>query len=259
MRAHRTEDAGMLLREIYDRLEGRFGDLGWWPAESAFEVIVGAILTQNTAWSNVEKAIESLKRKKLMDPAGIVRSPAAALSCVIRSAGYHRVKTDRLKEISRFVIAECGGELRKLKSKNTGKLREKLLEVKGVGPETADSILVYALGKPVFVVDVYTKRIFSRHGLIEEDAAYDSVQALVHRFLPRKRRTMNQFHALLVETGKTFCKKRSPLCEICPLKGLPRTVQKKEGRDVIRIIRQGKKRSSRGGSYRKSDTLLQAG
>jgi len=205
------------IKKIYDLLEGYFGDLAWWPARTDFEVIVGAILTQNTAWTNVEKAIRNLRSERLLAPAKIERVNTGRLARLIRPAGYYRVKAERLKEISRFIMRECNGQLRRLKSRDAGKLREKLLAVKGVGPETADSILIYALGKPVFVVDAYTKRIFSRHGLTREDASYGEVQALVHRWFPRDRKALNQFHALLVETAKRFCRKKTGLCSECPL------------------------------------------
>jgi endonuclease-3 related protein len=211
---------GAKIRKMYRLLERHFGDLGWWPARSAFEVVVGAILTQNTAWSNVEKAIDRLRLKRLLSPAKIVSMRTSRLACLIRPAGYYRIKARRLKEISRFIISECRGELRKLRKADTGKLRRKFLAVKGVGPETADSILLYALKKPVFVVDAYTKRIFSRHGLTSEDASYDEVRSFVHSYFPQDERALNQFHALLVETAKGFCKKRKPVCEKCPLNGV---------------------------------------
>ena len=213
-----TGRAKRKINRIYELLEGHFGDLGWWPAETPFEVIIGAILTQNTSWKNVEKAIEGLKSCGLVKPADIISTRSSKLSRCIRPAGYHRLKADRLKEISRFVVRECGGRLKKLRKKDTRLLREKLLEVKGVGPETADSILLYALDKPVFVVDAYTRRIFSRHGLIEEDAAYDDIRFLVENRFPVRHRKLNQFHALLVETGKNFCKKQKALCKNCPLR-----------------------------------------
>ena len=210
------------LRKIYGLLEDKFGDLGWWPAEGPFEVIVGAILTQNTSWSNVEKAISKMKRENLLSPRGILKARTSRLAGAIRPAGYFMVKAGRLKEVSRFVMAECGGRLGRLKKSSTSALRNKLLAVKGVGPETADSILVYALGKPVFVVDAYTRRVFSRHGIIPEKAAYSEIQALVHGNFPRDQRKLNQFHALLVETGKRYCRKKGPLCEECPLKNVKR-------------------------------------
>ena len=208
------------IRTIYRSLERSFGDLGWWPGTSRFEVIVGAILTQNTAWTNVKKAISQLKRNKLMSPEKITSMSEAKLSGLIRSAGYHRVKADRLKAISQFIMDECGSRLSRLKKENTGQLREKLLKVKGVGPETADSILVYALEKPVFVVDAYTRRIFSRHGLIQKNASYGDIQALVHKNFKENHMFFNQFHALLVEAGKRYCKKKKGLCRECPLKGV---------------------------------------
>jgi endonuclease III related protein len=208
------------IREMYGRLEKRSGDPGWWPARTAFEVVVGAILTQNTAWTNVEKAIKRLRSERLLTPAGIMRVPAAELAGVIRPAGYHRVKARSLKAISGFLIEEAGGSLRRLKKQDAILLREKLLAVKGVGPETADSILLYALEKPVFVVDAYTKRIFSRHGLIREDASYRDVQEMVHRELGMDAEIFNRFHAYLVETAKRFCKKKAGQCEGCPLDGM---------------------------------------
>jgi len=208
---------GMYIKKIYRLLEKRFGDLGWWPADSDFEVIIGAVLTQNTSWSNVKKAIGELRGRSLIDPGKIAGMDTARLARIVRSAGYYRVKAERLKEISRFIMDECGGKLSKLKKEDTGKLREKLLAVRGVGPETADSILLYALGKLVFVVDAYTKRIFSRHGLINENATYDEVQSFVRRNFLEEYKPLNQFHALLVETGKRFCKKKKGLCSECPL------------------------------------------
>jgi len=208
------------ILKIYSRLEKHFGDLGWWPADSVFEVILGAILTQNTAWKNVEKAISGLKENRMISPVKIGKMRTSRLAKIIRSAGYHNVKAKRIKEISRFIVTECGGVYARLKKRSTRRLREQLLSVTGVGPETADSILLYALGKPVFVVDAYTKRIFSRHGLVQENATYDEIQVLVHENFPKKTKNLNQFHALLVETAKNFCKKNSPRCEECPLKAL---------------------------------------
>jgi endonuclease-3 related protein len=205
------------IRTIYKILENHFGDLGWWPAKIGFEVIIGAVLTQNTSWRNAEKAIFSLKREKLLTAERIANSDPGRLSRAIRSAGYHNVKAERIREISRFLLDECGGSLGSLKKKSAELLREKLLEVKGIGPETADSILVYALDKPVFVVDAYTKRIFARHGILAEDAPYREVQQAVQDSVPKELRVMNQYHALLVEAGKRFCRKNNPLCRECPL------------------------------------------
>ena len=208
------------LNKIYALLEKEFGDLRWWPAETKFEVIVGAVLTQNTSWKNVEKAVNAMKRKKALTPVKIENMNLASLSRLIRSAGYHRVKARRLKNVSRFVINECSGKLSRLKERDTANLRKKLLLVNGIGPETADSILLYALEKPVFVVDAYTKRIFSRHGLKPESVSYDEVQALVHKHFPMDLGKLKQFHALLVEAAKVFCKKKGGLCNRCPLKNV---------------------------------------
>lgn len=205
------------LRRVYKLLERYFGDLKWWPADSDFEVIVGAVLTQNTAWSNVVVAIEGLKRHGLMDPSKIHSERTSRLSKIIKSSGYHRLKSERLKEICRFLLDKCGGDLKKMRKDEKRALRNEILKVKGVGPETADSILLYALHKPVFVVDAYTRRIFYRHGLIREKAAYEEIQTLVHENFPEDTKALNQFHALLVETGKRFCKKKKCLCSECPL------------------------------------------
>ena len=210
---------------MYKALEAHFGDLGWWPADSPFEVMVGAVLTQNTAWVNVAKAIASMKRERLMTPAAIASCAGARLCNTIRPAGYFRVKTSRLKELCRFLVKECGGRVGGLKKHNSGEIRDKLLSVKGVGPETADSMVLYALGKPVFVVDAYTRRIFSRHGLVPEDIGYEDLKSLVEKAFPgAQARVFNQFHALLVETGKNYCRKKEGRCEECPLGG-----QKKGG------------------------------
>jgi len=201
-------------------LEEHFGDLAWWPAETGFEVIVGTILTQSTAWRNAEKAIGNLREQHLLTAEKIIKTKEARLSDIIRPAGYHHEKAKRLKEISRFVLNECGGQLEKLKKRKTEHLRTILLRTRGVGPETADSILLYALDKPVFVVDAYTKRIFSRHKLISRDASYGDVQCLARKNFPVNTKKLNQFHALLVETAKKFCKKKFPLCSGCPLENV---------------------------------------
>jgi len=208
------------LSRIYKLLDDHFGDLKWWPADSDFEVIVGAILTQNTSWSNVECVIKDLKKQGLMDPVMMMETKTSRLSSVIRSSGYHRVKAARLKEICCFILEQCGGDLLSLKKRGTGNLREILLGVNGIGPETADSILLYAFGKPVFVVDNYAKRIFSRHGLADNKIEYDNLQKIVHENFCMKVKDLNQFHALLVEAGKRFCRKKAGICGECPLRVL---------------------------------------
>lgn len=226
-----VKNSGKSVTKIYNSLDKYFGDLNWWPAETPFEVIVGTILTQNTAWSNVEKAIGNLKGKHALNPGRIVRMSTESLQCAIRPSGYYRIKADRLKMVARFILNECNGNLYNLRKQDTLKLREKLLALKGVGPETADSILVYAFDKPVFVVDAYTKRIFSRHNIIGENASYDDIQGLVYRNFPKDTKKLNQFHALLVELAKEFCRKNNALCDKCPLKGI-----EKDTRSLVRFF-----------------------
>jgi len=206
------------LYAIYQKLYSHFGPQHWWPAETPFEVMVGAILTQNTNWQNVEKAINNLKKHKLLGARKLYKLSSRRLASLIRPAGYYNVKAKRLKEFLRFLFQSYKGNLRKLSRKNTQALREELLAINGIGPETADSILLYALNKPAFVVDAYTKRIFSRHGFLKEDSGYAQVQNLFTQNLKKDVKLFNEYHALLVRLGKEFCLKRKPKCEICPLR-----------------------------------------
>jgi endonuclease-3 related protein len=208
---HREE-----LLKIYKLLDGYFGDLHWWPAVNPFEVMVGAILTQNTAWTNVEMAIKALRKRRLLTPAALSRIPEDDLAEVIRASGYYHLKAARLKAFVRFFIDDYSGSFSAMKAEGLPLLREKLLGVRGVGPETADSILLYACQKPIFVSDAYTRRILLRHGLIDEAAEYDGIQSLVMASLPNDVNLFNQFHALIVVAAKTFCRKR-PECADCPL------------------------------------------
>jgi endonuclease-3 related protein len=210
---------GDSLMKIYETLNNRFGDLCWWPGETPFEIAVGAILTQNTNWKNVERAIENLKKRDLLSPAGLLEAADKTIEDLIRPSGYYRVKTKRLNNFIRFLYAEYGGDLDKMFDEELWPLRGKLLGVKGIGEETADSILLYAGEKPVFVVDAYTRRILSRHRFIDEDARYGDIQSLFMDHLPCDAPLFNQYHALFVNAGKRFCRKK-PLCEECPLKGL---------------------------------------
>ncbi len=210
---------GHYLQKIYERLNNCFGNLHWWPGETPFEIAVGAILTQNTNWKNVERAIENLKERDLLSPEGLLEISEGTLEELIRPSGYYRIKTKRLKNFIRFLYEEYDGNLDKMFSGELWPLREKLLGVKGIGEETADSILLYAGEKPVFVVDAYTRRILLRHHLIGENAGYGEIQSLFMDSLPRRAPLFNQYHALFVNTGKRFCRK-TPLCEECPLKGL---------------------------------------
>jgi endonuclease-3 related protein len=205
-----------LLVEIFDKLLNVFGPRHWWPGDTPFEIMVGAILTQNTSWVNVEKAIQRLKERQVLTASGIHQLKKSELAPLIRSSGYFRIKADRLKALVRFLLEEYEGKLVKMEKESLGTLREKLLSVKGIGPETADSILLYALGKPIFVVDAYTKRILSRHGMIPGNASYSEIQDLFMDNLPLDKELFNEYHALLVHLGKTSCKK-NPKCAICPL------------------------------------------
>jgi endonuclease III related protein len=214
-----------LLMTIYKKLYRAYGPRHWWPGETSFEVMVGAILTQNTSWRNVEKAIQKLKEKRTLNPEGIRRLKKNELAPLIRSSGYYRVKTDRLKAFTDFLYEAFDGNLRKMRKRDLEELRERLLEVKGIGPETADSILLYGLRKPIFVVDGYTKRILSRHSIIPEETSYEEVQRLFMDHLPFDEKLFNEYHALLVHLGKMVCKK-TPRCDICPLKGMEHRVPK---------------------------------
>jgi endonuclease-3 related protein len=208
-----------LLMNIYRKLYQAYGPRDWWPAETSFEVMVGAILTQNTSWRNVEKAIQKLKGKGVLNPEGIHDLKKTQLASLIKSSGYYRIKADRLKAFVNFLFEEFDGDLKRMGRERLGELREKLLGVKGIGPETADSILLYGLKKSIFVVDAYTKRILSRHKMILENTAYEEVQKLFMEHLPLDEKLFNEYHALLVHLGKTVCKK-IPRCDICPLKGI---------------------------------------
>jgi endonuclease-3 related protein len=208
------------LLSIYEILNAHFGDLHWWPADDPFEVMVGAILTQNTAWTNVEKAIAALKERRLLSPGALSRLGEETLAGIIRPSGYYHIKAKRLKAFVRFFLDEYEGSVEAMSAGELPLLREKLLLVPGIGPETADSILLFACQKPLFVSDAYTRRILRRHRLIPEDADYDQIQNLFMANLPPDVSLFNQFHALIVQTGKIFCRK-TPQCDPCPLGILP--------------------------------------
>jgi len=210
-----------ILMDIYHKLYRSYGPMHWWPGETPFEVMVGAILTQNTSWKNVEKAIGRLKEKKRLSPKGIRQLPKSTLASLIRSSGYFRIKAERLKAFVNFLFEKYGGSIKRMKRERGEGLRQNLLVVKGIGPETADSILLYGLKKPIFVVDAYTKRILSRHGIVSQKASYEEVQTLFMDHLPHNERLFNEYHALLVHLGKTLCRK-VPRCEICPLNSVRR-------------------------------------
>jgi endonuclease III related protein len=205
------------LAEYYNSLFTAFGPQHWWPGKTPFEVIVGAILTQNTSWTNVERAIANLRKARLLSPIAIERTSAQKIETLIRASGYFRQKARKLKAFCEFLRYEYGGSLKKMFAQPTAALREKLLGVFGIGPETADSILLYAGGHPVFVVDAYTKRMLSRHGWAKEDAKYDDVRWIFESKFPGNATLFNEFHALIVNTGKHFCRTKDPLCGDCPL------------------------------------------
>ncbi len=203
--------------EVYRRLYDRYGPQNWWPGETAFEVVVGAILTQNTAWQNVERAIENLKKEGVMEPEGLWKLPEDTLAELIRPSGYFRVKAKRLKHFLELLYREYSGDLERLFSLPRDDLRQVLLGVKGIGPETADSIILYAAEKPIFVVDAYTRRIFSRLGLLGEGMDYEEIRGYFESHLEEDLRVFNEYHALIVRLGKEVCRPK-PLCRGCPLR-----------------------------------------
>lgn len=248
------------IRIYYSALFQAWGAQNWWPARSRFEVIVGAYLTQNTAWTNVEKALANLRSAKLLSVKGLRRVPLRELEYLIRPSGYFRQKAARLKTFIRFLDQRYGGSLRRMFSRPTAELREELLQLNGVGPETADSILLYAGYHPVFVVDAYTQRILARHGLLADETGYEDIRGLFEQALAplakpvggsreasidnpaagfsgaahppspmsmAKRTALtqvyNEMHGLIVGVGKNYCRKSQPLCDGCPLQPfLPR-------------------------------------
>lgn len=216
-----------LLTELYDKMLMHFGPQHWWPGETPFEVMVGAILTQNTNWGNVEKAIHNLKGRGLLDARRMLALPPAALAELIRPAGYFNIKTQRLLNFLSYFVESYGADVVRMRERPASALREELLAVKGIGPETADSILLYALDKPSFVIDAYTHRVLSRHFLITEETDYSEMQQLmssvhgepVEPCESERVSLYNEYHALLVRIGKEFCRPK-PQCEKCPLNGV---------------------------------------
>ena len=204
------------LQEVYERLYAALGPQHWWPGDSPFEVMVGAVLVQNTAWKNVERAIANLREEGLMEPVALYQLPVDELQELIRPAGYFRLKADRLRNLLRLVVEQYNGSIDAMLATDLETLRADLLTVKGIGPETADSILLYAAEMPTFVVDTYTHRVLARHGWIGYDADYYQIKEYFESSLPSDVDQYNEFHALLVRIGNQFCRKR-PKCEDCPL------------------------------------------
>lgn len=205
--------------EIYRRLFAAYGPQHWWPGDGPFEMMAGAILTQNTAWRNVERAIANLKGAGVLSLAGIRAVPPARLTSLVRPSGYFRQKARKLKALVRFVDETYGGRLEALLADDPARLRERLLEVHGVGPETADSIVLYAARGASFVVDAYTHRVLSRHGLAPEEAGYDELREWFLDRLPEDPALFNEYHALVVRVGHLQCR-RTPICRGCPLEPL---------------------------------------
>ncbi len=205
------------LTAIYKALFKAYGPQHWWPGDTLFEMMVGAVLTQNTAWGNVEKAIAALKKRRLLSLSRLHDTPGRRLASLIRPSGYFNIKSQRLKNLTAFVVGRYRGSLKRMFADDPRELREGLLGVNGIGLETADSIMLYAANRPYFVVDAYTKRVFSRHGFVSEKAVYHEVQRLFMENLRADARLYNEYHALIVRVGKERCKKSRPLCSGCPL------------------------------------------
>jgi len=216
-----AEDLSRTLQEVFQRLLAAYGPQRWWPGETPFEVIVGAILTQSTAWTNVEKAIANLKSADALDPRAIQRIPPTELARLIRPSGYYNAKARKLKAFVERLCAEHDGDLDKLFEIDTDSLRRELLSIHGIGDETADSIVLYAANRPVFVIDAYTRRIVDRLGLSPQRDTYAAYQALFADNLTPDEKLFNEYHALLVRHGKDVCRK-SPRCDGCCLRPLCR-------------------------------------
>lgn len=205
------------LEEYYRTLLDRFGYQNWWPAESPFEMMIGAILTQNTAWTGVEKAITNLKENDLLNPESISTVEPERLAGLIRPAGYFNQKTKRIQSFTRWFLERFEGNIKRMKDVPLLEMREELLAQNGIGPETADSILLYALRHPTFVIDTYTYRMLHRHGFVGEESSYEEMKTVMEEQLPKEEALFNDFHAQIVRVGKEYCRKE-PKCEECPLK-----------------------------------------
>ena len=212
------------LTKVYQLLFDRFGPQHWWPGETQFEIIAGAILTQNTNWPNVEKAIANLKSARLLEAEKLYHLSLSQLAELIRPAGYYNIKAKRLKNFLDWFFENYDGKLSELENVDTERLRAELLGIKGVGRETADSILLYAFDRCIFVVDAYTARIACRHALIQPEADYEQLRELFQSNLPQDTQLFNEYHALLVRVGKEFCRPKAR-CAGCPLEKLPHEVE----------------------------------
>lgn len=211
------ETTGEILRRCYQALLEAYGPQGWWPGEGPFEVMVGAVLTQNTAWGNVERALGNLKAAGVFSPAGLYNLPQEELERLLRPAGTYRVKAARLRALLEYLFRRHGGDPAALSRGDWKALREELLAVPGIGRETADSILLYAAGRPTFVVDAYTRRLLDRLGLLPDTPSYENIRALFMAHLPPDPDLYGEYHALIVRHGKERCRKGRPRCPGCPL------------------------------------------
>lgn len=209
-----------LLLNYYSAMLAELGPSHWWPGETPFEIALGAILTQNTAWTNVEKAMANLRAHGLLHAPALATLPEAELAELIRPAGAFRVKAKRVGNFLRFLERKCALDITALRSQPLERVRDALLDVSGIGPETADSIVLYALEKPSFVVDAYTRRIFSHHALVPEDISYEDLRAFFMDALPVDVQLFNEFHALVVRVGKTWCASTKKKCALCPLENM---------------------------------------
>lgn len=214
-----TQGPAPLMHKVYQRFLAHYGPQGWWPADTPFEVAIGAILTQSTAWTNVARAIANLKAAGSLDPFVLHRMPDAELAGLIRPSGYFNAKARKVKAFVAVLVEEFEGEMARLVALPTATLRERLLTIYGIGPETADSIALYAGGHPLFVVDAYTRRLAVRLGLAEPNVSYDDLQAIFTANLPVDVALYNEFHALIVAHGKDTCRTK-PRCEGCPVADL---------------------------------------
>ena len=207
---------GEKLLNIFQLLLERFGKRNWWPGDTALEVIIGAVLTQNTSWKNVEKAIENMKKEKVLDIETLYRIDGETLAQIIRPSGFYNIKSKRLKNIINVLHEEYSSNIAKLNELDIWEARRVLLEIDGIGKETADSIVLYALDKPIFVIDAYTKRFLRNHRLFEGRYEYDDMQAFFMENLPHETYLFNEYHALIVALCQSYCRK-SPICNGCPL------------------------------------------
>ena len=212
-----TENAADNLSRYYQRLFEELGPQGWWPAETRLEIILGAILTQNTTWNNAALAIAKLRDARLLELRRLRGEPEARLQALIRPAGFFRQKTRAIRAFIDWLDTNYGGSLRRMFARPAGELRSELLGVNGLGPETVDAILLYAGRKPLFVADAYSRRILERHGLLASGSTYAEAQEFIHHSLAPDPLVYNEFHALLVEVGKRHCRKGTPRCGQCPL------------------------------------------